>query len=110
MALPSCNTRVILAVRPKGDISPSTFKTEKQPIKSLFPTKPDQVLVRVDYVSIDPAMRGWLDDRRSYIPPVAIGATMRAATVGTVVKVYEGPGASLEVKVGDAVKGHCGLS
>lgn len=53
-------------------------------------------------------MKGWLDDRRSYIAPVAIGATMRAGAVGTVVKVFEGAGATTKVKVGDAVRGYFG--
>ncbi|MBV8302288.1 MAG: NADP-dependent oxidoreductase [Candidatus Dormibacteraeota bacterium] len=44
-----------------------------------------QLLVRVDYVSMDPAMRGWLDDKRSYLPPVAVGDVMRAIGVGEVV-------------------------
>lgn len=35
-----------------------------------------QVLLRVDVVSLDPAMRGWLRDVRSYVPPVQIGETM----------------------------------
>jgi len=42
------------------------------------------VLVRVDVVSLDPAMRGWLRDVRSYVPPVKIGETMRAGGLGTV--------------------------
>ena len=44
-----------------------------------------QLLVRVKYISMDPAMRGWLDDRRSYLPPVKIGDVMRAVGVGEVV-------------------------
>ncbi|KAG8884730.1 hypothetical protein FRB97_003514 [Tulasnella sp. 331] len=108
MALPAQSTRVTLALRPKPDITESTFKAEKQSIRSLYPQKPNDILVRVDYVSIDPAMKGWLDDRRSYIAPVAIGATMRAGGVGTVVKVFEGAGATSKVKVGDAVRGYFG--
>lgn len=68
---------------------------------SLTPSKPTEVLVRVDYISIDPAMRGWLNDTRSYIPPVQIGETMRAQGVGTVVKVHSNDG---KFKVGDVVK------
>jgi NADPH-dependent curcumin reductase CurA len=43
-----------------------------------------EVLVQVLYVSLDPAMRGWMNEGRSYVPPVAIGEVMRAATVGRV--------------------------
>jgi NADPH-dependent curcumin reductase len=44
-----------------------------------------QVLVRVRYLSIDPAMRGWMSEGRSYIRPVAIGEVMRAGGAGTVI-------------------------
>jgi NADPH-dependent curcumin reductase CurA len=42
--------------------------------------------VRVKYISLDPAMRGWMSDRRSYVPPVSIGEVMRALAVGEVVR------------------------
>ncbi|KAG8927364.1 hypothetical protein FRC02_008247 [Tulasnella sp. 418] len=105
--LPSHSTRVYLNERPERDVIPgTTFKTEKVLLSSLQPSKPTDVLVRVDYVSIDPAMRGWLDLRRSYIAPVEIGATMRAAGVGTVVAVHSQSSGAL--KPGDAVKGYFG--
>ena len=44
-----------------------------------------EFLVRVLYVSLDPAMRGWMNDGRSYVPPVGIGEVMRAVGVGRVV-------------------------
>src|ERR1700728_871865 len=44
-----------------------------------------EVLVRVKYISLDPAMRGWMMDRRSYVPPIGIGEVMRAIAVGEVV-------------------------
>jgi NADPH-dependent curcumin reductase CurA len=44
-----------------------------------------QFLVRVMYISLDPAMRGWMNDARSYVPPVGIGEVMRAGGVGRVV-------------------------
>ena len=46
---------------------------------------PGQFVVRTHLISLDPAMRGWLDDRPSYLPPVGIGEVMRAMTVGEVV-------------------------
>ncbi|KAG8954424.1 hypothetical protein FRC04_011751 [Tulasnella sp. 424] len=101
MTLPSEATKLVLAQRPKGSIDDSTFKSEKVPMTELTPSKPTEVLVRVDYISIDPAMRGWLNDTRSYIPPVQIGETMRAQGVGTVVKVHSTDG---KFKVGDVVK------
>ncbi|MEJ5769530.1 NADP-dependent oxidoreductase, partial [Salmonella enterica subsp. enterica] len=44
-----------------------------------------EVLVRVLYISLDPAMRGWMNDARSYIKPVGLGEVMRAGGVGEVV-------------------------
>jgi NADPH-dependent curcumin reductase CurA len=51
-----------------------------------LPTLPEgRVLVRNHYVSLDPAMRGWMDDRPSYIDPIPLGGVMRGTTVGVVV-------------------------
>src|SRR5256714_14336659 len=44
-----------------------------------------EVLVKVLMLSLDPAMRGWMNDVPSYIPPVGIGEVMRAIGVGEVV-------------------------
>jgi len=84
MIIPSQTKRVFLQERPKGPISDTTFRTETT--TTPLPSKPDEILIRVDYVSLDPAMRGWLNDTRSYVPPVKIGETMRAGGIGTVVK------------------------
>ena len=54
---------------------------------------------------MDPAMRGWLNDRRSYVEPVKIGEIMRAAGLGTVVKSR-----SDKFKEGDPVRGNFGES
>lgn len=108
MSLPTEATRIVLAARPTPDINESTFRNEKVLMSSLHPKIPSQVLVKVDYLSLDPAMRGWLDDKRSYIPPVQIGATMRAFAVGTVVAVH--PESSGKFKVGDAVRAPTGMS
>lgn len=106
MSLPTEATRVFLASRPNPNIDGSTFRVQKVPMASLQPQKPSEVLVKVDYISLDPAMRGWLDDKRSYIAPVQIGDTMRALVVATVVKVHSE--SSGRFKVGDAVRGVAG--
>ena len=62
------------------------------------------VLVKTLSLSLDPAMRGWLNDVRSYIPPVAIGEVMRAGGVGRVI-ASKHPGFA----VGDAVYGTLGV-
>ncbi|KAG8893514.1 hypothetical protein FRC01_013545, partial [Tulasnella sp. 417] len=105
MTLPSEATKIVLAERPKGNVDDSTFRTEKVPMMSLTPSKPTEVLVRVDYISMDPAMRSWLNNSRSYMPPVQIGETMRAGGIGTVVKVNATEG---KFKVGDIVQGFFG--
>jgi len=81
-------TRIVLNERPIADITPTTFRTETVPF-DLQPG-PGEVLVQVNWISLDPAMRGWLRDTRSYTPPVQIGEVMRAMGLATVVKVGEG--------------------
>src|SRR5207249_453028 len=44
-----------------------------------------EILVKVLYLSLDPAMRGWLNEGKSYVPPVGIGEVMRAIGVGRVI-------------------------
>jgi NADPH-dependent curcumin reductase CurA len=81
-------TRIVLQERPVTNIVPTTFRSEVLPL-DLEP-KDAQVLVKVNWLSLDPAMRGWLRDTRSYIPPVQIGEVMRATGLGTVVKTANG--------------------
>jgi NADPH-dependent curcumin reductase CurA len=81
-------TRIVLQERPITNIVPTTFRSEVLPL-DLEP-KDAQVLVKVNWLSLDPAMRGWLRDARSYIPPVQIGEVMRAIGLGTVVKTGSG--------------------
>lgn len=76
------NTTVRLAVRPVGEPKLSDWTIAEEPMPQIGP---GQFLVRVDMISLDPAMRGWLDDRPSYLPPVGIGEVMRAGAVGVVV-------------------------
>jgi len=110
MSVPRVQTRISLRERPKGEIDASlggqgTFKLEKDaPVRS--PAR-GEVLVRVECLSIDPAMRGWLRDARSYIPPVQLGETMRAGGVGQVVRTG-GDDGDLKLQVGDWVTGLLG--
>ena len=97
-------TRIVLAERPKVNIEPSTFRVERVPLSDLRPVKAGNVLVRTAWVSLDPAMRGWLNDTRSYIEPVRIGAVMRAMGLGVVVDAGEGS----THRVGDIVSGLLG--
>ena len=99
---PSEYTQITLAERPEAEITPTTFKREVVPF-TLKPG-PKQILVKLRYVSIDPAMRGWLRDVRSYLPPVQIGEVMRAGGLAEVVEA--GPESAF--KVGDIVEGTWG--
>lgn len=96
-------TRIYLQERPTGDITATTFNSESLPLSSLEPAD-GQVLVKAHWLSLDPAMRGWINDSRSYIPPVQIGETMRAGGLATVIKA--GPGSALAP--GDMISGRTG--
>ncbi|KAE8446766.1 hypothetical protein EG329_011671 [Mollisiaceae sp. DMI_Dod_QoI] len=73
---------VVLAKRPEGLIVPGeTFALKENPMPEERDVKDDQVLVEALYLSLDPAMRGWLNDARSYVPPVQIGEVMRGFAI-----------------------------
>ena len=76
------NTMVRLAKRPTGLPTDDVWDVATAPA----PEPGDgEFLLRTEYVSLDPAMRGWMNEGRSYIPPVGIGEVMRAGVVGQVV-------------------------
>ena len=76
------NHQYRLASRPVGEPKPSDWTYGHEAIGE---PKDGEVLVKLLYVSLDPAMRGWMNDSKSYIPPVGIGEVMRALAVGEVV-------------------------
>ncbi|MEM8631848.1 MAG: NADP-dependent oxidoreductase [Pseudomonadota bacterium] len=75
------NRRVILVSRPKGVPGPEHFAVEDLPAEA---PGDGQFQVRTRFWSVDPAMRGWVNDVPNYLPPVAIGAAMRSFAVGDV--------------------------
>jgi NADPH-dependent curcumin reductase CurA len=75
------NRRIVLAARPQGAATLSSFRLEEVPID---PPRDGEVLLRVLWLSLDPYMRGRMSDLPSYAPPVAIGAVMTAQTVARV--------------------------
>ena len=77
------NTRVRLARRPEGLPGPETWTIDTEEVAE---PKDGEFLAEVRYISLDPAMRGWIKEGRSYIEPVEVGAVMRAGGVGQVVK------------------------
>ena len=75
------NRRIVLAARPIGLPKPGDFRLEDAPIPA---PGPDQVLVRVQYLSLDPYMRGRMNDAKSYAKPTGLGEVMEGGTVGVV--------------------------
>jgi NADPH-dependent curcumin reductase CurA len=75
--------RIVLASRPMGMPRSENFRIEEDRPPE---PRPSEFLIDNHILSIDPAIRGFLDDRPSYLPPVAIGETIRGMTLGRVVK------------------------
>jgi NADPH-dependent curcumin reductase len=74
--------QIVLASRPQGKVTRENFRAEEftPPLPG-----PGEILLEVDYLSIDPYMRGRMDDTRSYADPVKIGEVMRGESVCAVV-------------------------
>ena len=77
------NTRIVLDNRPTGEATPGNFKLETVETPSL---KDGEVLVRHHYLSLDPYMRGRMNDAKSYAAPQPLGEVMIGGTVGEVVE------------------------
>ena len=95
------NHKFLLAARPVGMPKASDWSYVEAPVAD---PKEGELLVRVLYISLDPAMRGWVNDVRSYTPPVGIGEVMRALGLG-IVTVSRNP----RFAVGDHVTGVFGV-
>ena len=76
------NHRFTLASRPVGMPKRSDWAYEEETVRDLHE---GELLIRVLFISLDPAMRGWMNQSRSYVPPVGIGEVMRALALGQVV-------------------------
>ncbi|MBA8877935.1 NADP-dependent oxidoreductase [Phyllobacterium myrsinacearum] len=79
----SHNTRIVLASRPQGRVKPENFRIEEQPIP--VPGS-GELLLKILLLSLDPYMRGRMDDAKSYAAPVAVNDVMEGGTVAEVVK------------------------
>ncbi|WP_431479041.1 NADP-dependent oxidoreductase [Massilia eburnea] len=96
------NRQFLLARRPEGAIQRSDFDFATTPLRAL---SEGEVLIQISHVSLDPAMRGWMNaSTDSYMPPVALGEVMRAIAVGRVAE-SRNPGFA----VGDHVTGLLGV-
>jgi NADPH-dependent curcumin reductase CurA len=74
--------QIVLAARPRGKPQLPDFRLEEVAIPSL---SAGQILLRVQYLSLDPYMRGRMDDRKSYAQPVPLGGVMEGESVATVI-------------------------
>jgi NADPH-dependent curcumin reductase CurA len=95
------NRQFLLAKRPSGDARRDDFTYQEAAVSALAD---GQILVRNKYLSLDPAMRGWMNDGKSYIPAVKLGEVMRALGVGEVLE-SKNP----KFAVGDHVQGALGV-
>src|SRR4051812_32588665 len=95
------NQQFLLAQRPQGPVKCEDFDFVEGPAAELGD---GEALIEVEYLSLDPAMRGWMNEGRSYVPPVKIGEVMRAGGVGRVV-ASRAPG----LVEGDHVAGMLGM-
>ena len=95
------NHKFRLAARPVGMPKSSDWTYAEEPVRE---PKEGELLVQVLYISLDPAMRMWINDVRSYMPPVGIGEVMRALGLG-IVTASRNP----RFAVGDHVSGLFGV-
>ena len=95
------NRQFLLAKRPVGAATRDTFTYQQVPVGQ---PKEGQILVKNQYLSLDPAMRGWMNEGKSYIPPVGLGEVMRALGVGQVIA-----SSHPDFAVGDYVNGALGV-
>ena len=76
------NRRFLLRERPAGHIGPDTFELSEEAVPEIGD---GEALVRVDWISLDPTNRAWINDTPTYLPPVGIGEVMRGGGLGEVV-------------------------
>lgn len=95
------NHQFRLSARPVGLPKSSDWQQVDEPVRAIGD---GEIVVKALYLSLDPAMRGWMNEGKSYIRPVAIGEVMRAAGVGVVVA-----STSPKFAVGEHVSGGIGV-
>ena len=76
------NRRWVLATRPRGMVDEDTLRLELSPAPE---PGPGQALAKVTWLSIDPTIRTWMDDRPGYLPPIGIGEVIRSGGLAEVV-------------------------
>jgi len=99
--MPIINHQFRLAARPSGMPKDSDWNFTEEPVRELGT---GEILIRIELISIDPAMRGWMNEGKSYIVPVGLGDVMRAGAVGRVITSNHA-----QFAVGDHVLGMLGV-
>jgi len=97
----SSATQIRLAKNTPGIPDASFWNFTHDPVEA---PKEGEVKIKLHYISIDPAMRGWMTPIRSYMPPVQIGEVMRAFGIGEVIESKNN-----QFAVGDFVHGFTGV-
>ncbi|OYW03471.1 MAG: NADP-dependent oxidoreductase [Acidiphilium sp. 37-64-53] len=77
------NRQFRLIRRPVGHVKREDFEFRTEPARA---PEAGEIMVGVEYLSLDPAMRGWMNEGKSYIAPVKLGDVMRAGGVGTIIE------------------------
>jgi NADPH-dependent curcumin reductase CurA len=92
--------RIVLAARPEGNPRPADFRLEEVPV----PEPGDgELLLETRWLSLDPYMRGRMDDQKSYAEPVPVGGVMEGEVIGEVIKSRNAAN-----EIGDLVQGRTG--
>ena len=89
------NKQVLLASRPKGAVTEDNFRFVELPVGK---PGPGEVLVKNEWLSLDPYMRGRMSDAKSYVKSTEIGEVMVGQTVGEVVESHD-----VNFKAGDKI-------
>jgi hypothetical protein len=95
------NKQLLLAKRPIGMPDSDTWKLVETPVSEIAD---GELLIQNHYISLDPAMRGWMNEAKSYIPPIPLGEVMRAGSIGKVIESKHP-----KYKVGDVLTGWGGV-
>lgn len=77
------NQQILLKKRPRGVPAPEDFERGEAPVGT---PRRGEVLLRNLYLSIDPAIRGWMSDAKSYLPPIRIGEPIRSGALSQIVE------------------------
>ena len=96
------NKQILLANRPNGMVKDTDFTIVNLDISTI---QEGQVLIKIQYISLDPAIRGWMNAGTTYMSGVSIGGVMRAFSAGQIIESKHS-----EFQVGQYVEGLLGAT